>query len=94
MKDDSKFFEWQSLAHLILFLWLSFVLTAILGWQRSLVICVIFGFVIEIVQMLDWWDRFMKKIGENEGKAHSISWKDIITNFVGTGMGIAMYLVI
>lgn len=88
---------WQGLdkvQHLILFLWLSFVLTGVFGWVLSLFICLICGFVIEKVEMSNLWGKFMKMIGENEGKADSISWKDIITNCVGTVMGILAYWVI
>ena len=90
MKCENKesFFSVGATQHLILFIFLGFVLAKWIVWYHLVWMLFLVGFMIELLEMSALWAKIMNWMGEKEGKAVVISWQDLCVNVLGSVMGI------
>lgn len=89
------FFGLDKVQHILLHLTLSvFIQVIFWNWIFTVIVCEAIGFGTEILETTDLWDRFMKWLGEPEGKTHCISIKDLIVNTIAMIIGIIFLLLL
>ena len=101
---NNSWFELDKLEHFICYfilgiwfycIWWPLGITKISSAILSIITCFVFGLLVELLEMTQFWVKVMRFIGENDTfPANSIDKKDIVVNIFGGVIGVITILFI